>query len=93
MHRSDSMGVSIGPRQELLLPVRTGFLWFTLLVALLGPAAAGPAIVTILVDMVLTTSLCGKGEGTTPAATRPEMCAMSDSRYAPCASATARMRG
>jgi hypothetical protein len=29
-----------------------------LLVALLGPKAAGPAIVTILVDMVITTSLC-----------------------------------
>jgi len=29
-----------------------------LLVALLGQAAAGPAIVTILVDMVVTTSLC-----------------------------------
>jgi rod shape-determining protein MreD len=30
------MGMSIGPRQELLLPVRPGFLWFTLLLALLG---------------------------------------------------------
>ena len=29
-----------------------------LLVTLLGPAAAGPAIVTIVVDMVITTSLC-----------------------------------
>jgi predicted permease len=29
-----------------------------LLVALLGPAAAGPAILTILVDMVFTSSLC-----------------------------------
>ena len=36
----------------------TGFMGVPLLVALLGPAAAGPAIVTILVDMVLTTSLC-----------------------------------
>jgi malonate transporter and related proteins len=36
----------------------TGFMGVPLLVALLGPAAAGPAIITILVDMVITTSLC-----------------------------------
>ncbi|MBU3737498.1 MAG: AEC family transporter [Rhodoferax sp.] len=36
----------------------TGFMGVPLLVALLGPRAAGPAIVTILVDMVITTSLC-----------------------------------
>jgi predicted permease len=36
----------------------TGFMGVPLLVALLGQAAAGPAIVTILVDMVITTSLC-----------------------------------
>lgn len=36
----------------------TGFMGVPLLVALLGAAAAGPAIVTIVVDMVLTTSLC-----------------------------------
>jgi len=36
----------------------TGFMGVPLLVALLGPAAAGPAIVTIMIDMVLTTSLC-----------------------------------
>jgi malonate transporter len=36
----------------------SGFMGVPLLVALLGPAAAGPVIVTILVDMVLTTSLC-----------------------------------
>lgn len=36
----------------------TGFMGVPLLVALLGAAAAGPAIVTILIDMVLTTSLC-----------------------------------
>ena len=36
----------------------TGFMGVPLLVALMGPAAAGPAIVTILVDMVITTSLC-----------------------------------
>ena len=36
----------------------TGFMGVPLLVALLGAGAAGPAIVTILVDMVITTSLC-----------------------------------
>ena len=36
----------------------TGFMGVPLLVALLGPSAAGPTIVTILVDMVFTTSLC-----------------------------------
>jgi predicted permease len=36
----------------------TGFMGVPLLVALLGAQAAGPAIVTILVDMVVTSSLC-----------------------------------
>jgi len=36
----------------------TGFMGVPLLVALLGPGAAGPIIVTIMVDMVITTSLC-----------------------------------
>ena len=36
----------------------TGFMGVPLLVALLGPRAAGPIIVTIMVDMVITTSLC-----------------------------------
>ena len=36
----------------------TGFLGVPLLVALLGAAAAGPAILTILVDLLVTTSLC-----------------------------------
>lgn len=36
----------------------TGFMGVPLLVALLGASAAGPAILTMLVDMVLTTSLC-----------------------------------
>lgn len=36
----------------------TGFMGVPLLVALLGQAAAGPSIVTIVVDMVITTSLC-----------------------------------
>lgn len=36
----------------------TGFMGVPLLVALLGQVAAGPAIVTIAVDMLVTTSLC-----------------------------------
>ena len=36
----------------------TGFMGVPLLVALLGAAAAGPAIVTIMVDMLVTSSLC-----------------------------------
>lgn len=36
----------------------TGFMGVPLLVALLGAQAAGPSIVTMLVDMVITTSLC-----------------------------------
>ena len=36
----------------------TGFMGVPLLVALLGAQAAGPAIVTITVDMLLTSSLC-----------------------------------
>ncbi len=36
----------------------TGFMGVPLLVALLGAKAAGPAIVTILVDLLVTSSLC-----------------------------------
>ncbi len=36
----------------------TGFMGVPLLVALLGAQAAGPAILTILLDLVVTTSLC-----------------------------------
>ena len=36
----------------------TGFMGVPLLVALLGPAAAGPIILTMAVDMLFTTSLC-----------------------------------
>lgn len=36
----------------------TGFMGVPLLLALLGARAAGPAIVTIMVDMVITSSLC-----------------------------------
>ncbi len=36
----------------------TGFMGVPLLVALLGPLSSGPAIVTIIVDLVATSSLC-----------------------------------
>lgn len=36
----------------------TGFMGVPLLVALLGPAAAGPVICTILADMMVTSSVC-----------------------------------
>jgi predicted permease len=36
----------------------TGFMGVPLLVALLGPRAAGPSILTIMIDMVVTTSVC-----------------------------------
>jgi malonate transporter and related proteins len=36
----------------------TGFMGVPLLVALLGPRAAGPTIITIVIDMVITSSLC-----------------------------------
>ena len=36
----------------------TGFMGVPLLVALLGPAAAGPAICTITADLVITSTLC-----------------------------------
>lgn len=36
----------------------TGYMGVPLLVALLGSAAAGPAIATILVDLIVTSSLC-----------------------------------
>jgi malonate transporter len=36
----------------------TGFMGVPLLVALLGPASSGPVIVTLVVDLVITSSLC-----------------------------------
>jgi predicted permease len=36
----------------------TGFIGVPLLVALLGPAAAGPTITAIMADMIITSSLC-----------------------------------
>jgi predicted permease len=36
----------------------TGFMGVPLLVALMGPAAAGPVICTVLADLVVTSSLC-----------------------------------
>jgi len=36
----------------------TGFMGVPLLVALLGPRSSGPVIVTLVVDLIITTSLC-----------------------------------
>jgi malonate transporter and related proteins len=36
----------------------TGFMGLPILIAFLGTAAAGPTIITIVIDMVITTSLC-----------------------------------
>jgi len=36
----------------------TGFMGVPLLVTLVGPAASGPVIVTLVVDLIITTSLC-----------------------------------
>ncbi len=57
----------------------TGFMGVPLLVALLGPGAVGPVVVTLLVDLFITSSLCialaqaggeGGGGGTRAAALR-----------------------
>jgi malonate transporter and related proteins len=51
----------------------TGFMGVPLLVALMGPAAAGPVICTILVDLCLTSSLCiaiAQAQGTAGAGPR-----------------------
>ena len=50
--------------------------------------ARGPASVLCVVEV--TMSACGTGEGCTPAATRPAMCAMSTMNSAPTSSAMAR---
>jgi malonate transporter and related proteins len=61
------LGISLGPRigwKDGALGAlvtsfpNTGFMGIPLLVALLGKAAAAPAIVCIVVDMVFTSSLC-----------------------------------
>lgn len=62
-----TVAITVGPRVPLkdaafgalvaAFP-NTGFMGVPLLVALLGPAAAGPAIATILVDIFITTSVC-----------------------------------
>lgn len=54
-------------------------------------APRGP--LRLLWVVVVTMSEYSNGDGTTPAETRPLMCAMSDSNQAPEASATFFMRG
>jgi hypothetical protein len=55
-HRIDWNNASFGALVAAF--PNTGFMGVPLLVALLGPKAAGTAIITILVDLVITTSLC-----------------------------------
>ena len=55
----------------------TGFMGVPLLVALLGPAAAGPVITTLLVDLFFTSSLCialAQAQGGDARATRRRRC-------------------
>lgn len=55
----------------------SGFIGVPLLVALLGPGAAGPVICTLLVDIFLTTSAClalaQRGGPTAPGAIKPAL--------------------
>jgi malonate transporter and related proteins len=58
----------------------TGFMGVPLLVALLGPAAAGPVICTLLADLFVTSSLCialaqAGGEAARAATHAPRRCA------------------
>jgi malonate transporter and related proteins len=62
-----TVAVSLGPRIDwnnaafgalVAAFPNTGYMGVPLLVALLGAQAAGPAIVTIVVDLLITTSLC-----------------------------------
>ncbi len=68
-------GLGVGPRDSAFAALvaafpNSGFIGVPLLVALLGPGAAGPVICTMLLDMMLTTSVClawaqrGTGSGT-----------------------------
>jgi malonate transporter and related proteins len=55
-HRVDANDAAFGALVAAF--PNTGYLGVPLLVALLGPPAAGPAIVTILIDLLFTSSLC-----------------------------------
>ena len=47
----------------------TGFMGMPLLTGLLGAAAAAPVMVTLLVDLILTTSICRRSRSCTAAPT------------------------
>ena len=62
-----TLAVTLSPRVDLKNAAfgalvaafpNTGFMGVPLLVALMGPAAAGPVICTVLADMMVTSSLC-----------------------------------
>jgi predicted permease len=55
-HRVDANDAAFGALVAAF--PNTGYMGVPLLVALLGDAAAGPAIATILIDLVFTSSLC-----------------------------------
>jgi malonate transporter len=55
-HRVDANDAAFGALVAAF--PNTGYMGVPLLVALLGPGAAGPAIVTILIDLLFTSSLC-----------------------------------
>jgi len=55
-HRVDANDAAFGALVAAF--PNTGYMGVPLLVALLGDAAAGPAIVTILIDILFTSSLC-----------------------------------
>ena len=80
-----TIAVTLSPRVRLKVAAfgalvaafpNTGFMGVPLLVALLGPAAAGPVISSVLADLVVTSSLCialaqahdATGRGARPAA-------------------------
>jgi len=58
----------------------TGFMGVPLLLALLGPSSSGPVIVTMVVDLIVTTSLCvalsRAGQGGSGAALRQALAGM-----------------
>src|SRR5881397_2222772 len=55
-----TVATTLGARVHLKVAAfpNTGFMGVPLLVALLGPAAAGPVICTVLADLFVTSSLC-----------------------------------
>lgn len=56
---SRRVGIQVAAFRALVASFpNTGFMGVPLLIALIGPSAAGPVITTILVDLCITTTLC-----------------------------------